>query len=171
LDTACHIRRATPEDTEAIIDGINAICAEGGAYYITHFIPSPQWEAVLYRPETLPDHLLAVAEWEGRFAGAGQLFPGPENTLFRHVAELGMFVLKPYRRQGIGRQLLVWMLDWATEVGLEKINLAVFTTNQPAIQLYKQFGFLEEGCQRRQIKVGEEYVDLLLMARFLGRTP
>lgn len=171
MDTSCHVRRATPEDAEAVITGINTVCAEGGAFYTTHFIPTPQWESVLFRPETVPDHLLVVAEWEGCFAGAGRLFPGLENSLFRHVAELGMFVLKPYRGRGIGRQLLAWMLEWAAEAGLEKITLAVFATNQPAIRLYKRFGFVEEGRQRRQIKIGDRYVDQLLMARFLDPTP
>jgi RimJ/RimL family protein N-acetyltransferase len=168
LQHACHIRRAAPTDAPAVIAGINALCVEGEAFYTTQFVPSPRWEAVLYRPEAVPDHLLAVAEWEGRFAGAGRLFPGAENTLFRHVAELGMFVLKAYRRRGIGHELLAWILGWAAESGLEKITLSVFATNQLAIQLYQRFGFVEEGRRRRQIKVGEQYLDELLMARFLN---
>lgn len=150
--------------------GINAICAEGEAFRITHFISTPTWEAVLYRPETVPDYLLVVAEWQGQFAGAGRLFPEPANSLSHHVAELGMFVLKPYRGQGIGRQLLTWILAWAVEAKLEKITLSVFATNWPAIRLYQQFDFIQEGRQQRQIKKGKQYVDRLLMARFLDQT-
>lgn len=148
--------------------GLNAICAEGGAFRATRFIPTPQWDAALYRPETAPDHLLVVAESEGCLVGVGRLFPEPKHTLCRHVAELGMFVLSPYRRRGVGRQLLAWLLEWAAEAGLEKITLSVFATNRPAVRLYQQFGFIAEGCQRRQIKLGDRYVDRLLMARFFN---
>jgi len=164
---ACSIRRAIPDDAEVVMRSIDTICAEGGAFYITHFIPTPQWQAVLYQPTTVPQHLLVVAEWEGQFLGAGRLFRGESHTLLRHVAELGLFVLKPYRGHGIGRALLTWMINWASTVGIEKITLDVFATNRPAIHLYHQLGFVEEGCQQRQIKVGDHYIDRLWMALFL----
>lgn len=34
---------------------------------------------------------------------------------------------------------------WADTVGIEKISLAVVQTNTKAIQLYKRYGFVEEG--------------------------
>lgn len=164
-----RVRRATPADAETVIGGINTICTEGGAFYTTHFSPSAQWENVLYRPERVPDHLLLVAEKEDEFIGACRLFPGQEHTLFRHVAELGIFVLKPYRNQGVGARLMMRALDWAERAGLEKITLCVFATNTPAIRLYRKFAFVVEGRQRRQLRVNGKYVDLLLMARFLDR--
>ena len=162
-----RIRRATPADAGAIISGINAICAEGGAFCSSHFEPSPTWQTVLYRPEMAPDHILAVAEWDGAFAGAGRLFPEPPHSYLRHVVELGMFVLPPFRRRGIGRALLQWMLAWAGEHAYEKVTLAVFADNVPAITLYQSAGFAEEGRLRRQIKIANTYTDLVLMACWL----
>ena len=109
------IRRAVLEDARQIIEGINDICSEGGAFYTTHYVPTPQWEAVLYHSEAVLDHLLAVAEWNGRIIGAGRIFPGGNQTLMNHVAELGLFVLKPFRRQGVGSQLLNWLMNLARE--------------------------------------------------------
>lgn len=165
--TQCSIRSATPDDAEVVIQGIDAICAEGGAFYIKRFTPTVQWQTVLYQPSTVPEHLIAIAEWEGQFVGAGRLFRGEGNTLFPHVAELGLFVLKPYRGRGIGKNLLTWMIAWATTTGVEKIVLNVFASNLPAIQLYRQLGFIEEGCQRRHLKVGDQYIDRLWLALFL----
>ena len=163
------IRRATPRDADLVVQGINTICAEGGAFYTTQFVPTPQWNAVLHYPDILPDHLLLVAEWDGSFVGASRLFPGAENTLSRHAAQLGMFVLPPYRCKGIGRSLLKYMISWATDIKLEKVFLSVFSTNQPAIRLYQKFGFVEEGRQLSQIKLADgQYVDLLLMAYFVN---
>jgi RimJ/RimL family protein N-acetyltransferase len=163
----CHIRRATQEDAEIIIAGIEAVCAENIFFVTERFLPDAQWEAVLYWPDTVPDHLLVVAEADGEFAGCGNLFPGPEGRKDRHVANLGMYILKPYREKGIGAQMMAWMLDWAEETGLEKITLAVLATNQRAIHLYQKFGFEVEGIRRRQYRIGHEYVDSILMAAFL----
>lgn len=165
------IRRATPGDRNAIIAGINSICAEGGAFYVTHFMPDAQWDAVLTRPESVPDHLLAVAEVDGCFAGSARLFPGLPHTLFHHVGELGMFVLAPYRGRGLGSGLLRYLMTQAPTIGIEKITLVVFADNHRALHLYRKFGFVEEGCRRQQFKSGGVYVDEVLMAKFLACPP
>jgi len=38
---------------------------------------------------------------------------------------------------------------WADTVGIEKISLTVVQINTKAIQLYKRYGFVEEGWQNR----------------------
>lgn len=68
------IRPAVPADAEAIINGINFICREGGAFYATSFTPSQIWREILYHPEDVPDHLLVVVQWSGTFAGVGICF-------------------------------------------------------------------------------------------------
>ncbi len=162
------IRRAQPADAHTVIAGINAIAREGGAFHITHFVPAGQWEKVLFNPGSAPNCRLLIAESASRFAGALRLFPGASHTFYRHVGEIGMFVLPPFRRQGIGAQLLTAALAWAEEAGLEKITLSVFATNQPALHLYRKFGFIEEGCQRKQIKIDDVYINSILMGFFLN---
>jgi len=162
-----NVRRAVSNDAKAIISSINVICAEENAFYTKHFISTPIWEAVLYNPDTVLDHLLVVAEWHGKYVGAGQLFPGSPQTHFHHVAELGVWVLQPYRRRGIGTQLMAEMLEWARQQAIEKIVLNVFSNNTPAIGLYHKFGFTMEGYRREQFKVADRYYDEILMAYFL----
>lgn len=162
-----RLRQATPSDAPAIIAGIDAVCAEGGAFVTTHYLPTPAWEAVLFHPSTVPDHLLVVAEWDGRFAGAGRLFPGPADSLSHHVTDLGLFVIAELRRRGIGSQLMTTMLDWAQGSGFEKITLSTLASNAAAIALFHRFGFGEEGRCRRQFKIGQTYIDEVFLARFL----
>ena len=79
-----------------------------------------------------------------------------------------IFVLKPFRHQGIGTHLLAELMGWATQEGFEKITLVVFATNQPAIVFFEKHNFFLEGRMQRQIKLGGSYIDLLLMSKFLG---
>src|SRR5690349_20247188 len=117
------IRRAASTDASQVIAGINSICSEGGAFFTTRFINTPEWDAVLYRPESVPHHILAVAEWNGQIVGAGRLFSGGEYTLMKHTAELGLFVLGTFRRRGIGSKILNWLMQWAMLERIEKITL------------------------------------------------
>jgi RimJ/RimL family protein N-acetyltransferase len=156
-----------PADAPAIIAAVEAVCAEGVYFQTDRFVPDRHWEAVLYDPESTPQHLLAVAEGGGEIIGTIRLFSGVCGSKDRHVADLGIFVLPPYREQGVGKKLMTYGLDWATDQGLKKIALSVFATNQRAIRLYQQFGFTLEGRRQMQYNIRGDYVDEVLMAKFL----
>ena len=60
----------------------------------------------------------------------------------RQTPSLAMSVLKPYRHQGIGRQLLQAMLALLKQKGYERVSLSVSKENTVAIHLYQKLGFL-----------------------------
>ncbi len=97
-----------------------------------------------------------------RVVGWCDIVPHGRETI-RHVGELGMGVLKEYRGQGIGARLLRHCLDWAKEIGLERVELEVFASNLAAIELYKKFDFAIEGTKRRARKQAGSYEDIVVM--------
>jgi ribosomal protein S18 acetylase RimI-like enzyme len=62
-------------------------------------------------------------------------------TGIRHPNIFLVYVDPIYRRQGIGRALMEHAQAWAKAQGYTQIGLQVFTTNQPAIDLYQQLGY------------------------------
>jgi len=86
----------------------------------------------------------------------------------RHVAQLGIAIRKGYRSMGIGTNLMDLSFQWAREKGIEKICLEVFSTNTVAINLYRKMGFYEECVRKKQFKIRGEYVDDIMMAKFLN---
>lgn len=86
---------------------------------------------------------------------------------FRHVGGLGMGVMKDYRGQGIGEQLASAALQGARTIGLERVELDVYASNNAAIKLYEKLGFAVEGVHRRARKLDGQYDDLISMALFL----
>lgn len=87
-----------------------------------------------------------------------------EREGFTHTGRLGTGVLKDYRGQGIGTQLLEETLIAARDLGLERVELDVYASNTAAIGLYKKFEFRVEGRKRMARKIDGIYDDIIVMA-------
>ncbi len=84
-----------------------------------------------------------------------------------HRGTLGMGVVAPHRRAGIGGRLLEACLAHAPRSNITKIELTVYTNNGPAIALYRKYGFAEIGVLRDYRRLDGVTYDALLMERFL----
>lgn len=101
-----------------------------------------------------------------KVVGWCDVFP-EENPRKSHRGSLGMGLLPEFRGKGLGSKLLAAVLDHAKKIGLEKVELQVYTTNQPAIALYKKYGFEQEGLIKKYRKLDGQYFDCLAMGKFL----
>ena len=76
-----------------------------------------------------------------------------------------MFVDPAFARKGIGRTLLTLAMDKAFEnTHIEQIVLGVVHTNDNAVRLYKQLGFVEYGRLEHSFKRGDGYSTQLFLA-------
>lgn len=73
---------------------------------------------------------------------------------------LDVAVHSNYRGKGIGRMLVERVLHDCSERGAEFVSLEVRQSNESAIGLYRQLGFLETGRRKAYYENGE---DALLM--------
>ena len=58
-------------------------------------------------------------------------------------------VKKTCRGRGIGGELLESLIDICSDLNLKTFTLEVNTTNEPAIRLYKKFGFKNLGVRKK----------------------
>lgn len=93
---------------------------------------------------------------------------GGQLNRMRHTGKLEIMVADEARGQGIGRALVEAALRWATaHEDVRKLGLAVFADNERAIDLYRSFGFREEGRRSQEYRMEDgRYVDDVLMYRF-----
>jgi ribosomal protein S18 acetylase RimI-like enzyme len=72
----------------------------------------------------------------------------------------GVYVRESCRGRGIGRDLLVALLEKIrTCPGVEQVSLTVVSGQEAARALYRSFGFEPYGLEPRGLKVGSQYFD------------
>ena len=157
------IRRAQADDYEAICKVFEGPKAIAG----TLQLPFPSvdvWRKRLAEPAEGSFSLLACVENE--VVGQLGLHTFPNLPRRRHVGQLGMAVRDDWQGRGAGSALLRAAVDFADQwLNLSRLELDVYTDNQPAIALYKKFGFVIEGTHHRFAYRDGGYVDAYMMAR------
>ncbi len=94
-------------------------------------------------------------------------FHGRPQKRLQHRVTLGISILQKYHHQGIGRQMMLFLIEQAKRMNKRTIDLEVRADNHAAIALYKQVGFVVEGVKKEGFFVDGRYVDELLMAKYL----
>ncbi len=115
-----------------------------------------------------PNHIMLLAEADGHLVGE-LTFHASRRKRMSHHGQFGLSVAAAWRGRGVGRALILTLLDWAAaHPTIEKVRLGVFATNARAHALYIRLGFVEECRQRDFFRLGPgEYVDDILMAIYV----
>lgn len=162
-----RIRRVELTDLEALLD----LFSQPRVIWGTLQLPYPSLDMWRKRLTEAPDGLYSlVAEIDGRVVGQLALMTNPSRPRRRHAASLGMAVHDRYQGRGVGTALMAAAIDLADNwLNLERLELEVYTDNEPAIRLYTRFGFVIEGTHRRHAFRDGEYVDSHFMARLRSK--
>ena len=161
--TLFTIRRAEAGDYEAICH----IFSHPRVIWGTLQVPYPSvdaWRKRLAEPQDGYFSLLACVEKEviGQL-GLNTYIHTPRR---RHVGQIGMMIRDDWHGKGAGSALMRAAIDLAEKwLNLSRLELEVYTDNEPAIRLYKKFGFVIEGTLTRYAYRDGQYVDTYAMAR------
>jgi RimJ/RimL family protein N-acetyltransferase len=162
-----RLRSAIEDDAASLIRAVDSVAREQVYFIRSRFDVEEQKERSFIARAKEQGDLLLVALDGSEVVGWVTLFRAQAEFL-RHTAQLGMGVIRRYRGVGLGAALLDSALAWAAENGIEKVNLGVRASNEPAKALYNKFGFIQEGCRVRDIKDGQgRYDDSIEMAYFV----
>jgi L-phenylalanine/L-methionine N-acetyltransferase len=157
------VRRAEPGDYVAV----RMVYAGHKAVWGTLQLPFPSlelWRKRLAEPSEGLFSLVACVDDE--IVGQLGLHTFPHSPRRRHVGQLGMAVRDEWQGKGAGTALMQAAVDLADKwLNLERLELDVYTDNEPAVRLYKKFGFVIEGTLMRFAFRDGRYVDAYSMAR------
>jgi putative acetyltransferase len=157
------VRRAEPSDYEAV----RQVYGGPRAVWGTLQLPFPSAEVWRKRLAEPPEGMYSlVACVEGEVVGHLGLHTFPNHPRRRHAGQVGMAVRDDWQGKGVGSALMRAAVDLADKwLNLSRLELEVYTDNEPAIRLYKKSGFSIEGTQVRFAFRDGRYVDTYAMAR------
>jgi putative acetyltransferase len=156
------IRKAEPSDAEAIWKCYTAPQAVRN----TLQLPYRSLESVreLLNKSGEGDHVL-VGVVEGEVVGVIGVHTCSRPRI-NHRAEIGMMVRDDWQGKGVGTAMIQAVIDLADRwLNLTRIELMVFTDNEPAIALYRKFGFEIEGTHRKYAFRDGEFMNAYAMVR------
>lgn len=105
-----------------------------------------------------------VAEENGKVIGLGILM-NHGNLRKKHVGVITLMVNSDYQNKGVGSLLMDKLINLSESLNIIRLELCVFRDNYKAINLYKKFGFKEEGIKIKSALKNGEYIDEIMMAR------
>jgi putative acetyltransferase len=161
-----EVRPARPGDAAGWLAHVADVAAEGRFIRTEQVDPSRGRMRRRLRDAWSKQQAYIVAAAGDRIVGSLHVArdDGPATS---HVASLGMAVDREWRGRGVGSALLGEAFRWARWAEVEKLGLTVYPHNQPAINLYKKFGFTEEGRLTGHSKKSYGYEDEIVMGRWL----
>jgi RimJ/RimL family protein N-acetyltransferase len=174
--SALLIRRATPLDAPQLLDHIRQVLQEGDSFVSTlaeFRATEAHYREYIASCMDKNDKLLLLGILDGQLAGLID-FSADARLRAAHTGTFELSVAERFRRRGVGRMLIQALLRWCEESPvLEKVYLAVLSSNVPALSLYQRLGFREEGRLVDAIKLGPaHYCDEVLMGRMVkGESP
>lgn len=106
-----------------------------------------------------------VAEIDGRFAGYAYASPFRPRPAYRYGVEGSIYVEEDARGRGVGRALLVALIDRARARGLRHVIGAISDsdTSAASIALHRSLGFRQAGVYRQVGWKFERWLDVTLM--------
>ena len=111
------------------------------------------WSEGIFRDCLRVGYLCRVAENAGEIVAYGIVAMGAGEA---HV--LNICVAEHVRGRGIGRRMLMLLIERSVQAGMQDVFLEVRPSNMLAIALYQSLGFIEVGRRRGyyQAEVGRE---------------
>lgn len=158
------IRRVEPTDCEAL----QRLYSGPKVVWGTMQLPYPSVEIWRKRLAEPPEGVFGLVACVGdEVAGHLNIHTFPNNPRRRHMGQIGMAVRDDFQGQGVGTALLQAALELTDNwLNLLRMELQVYTDNEPGVRLYQKAGFVIEGTHAMFGYRDGQYVDVYTMARF-----
>jgi L-amino acid N-acyltransferase YncA len=114
-----------------------------------------------------PRHPVLVAEVGDSIAGWASLNTFNARPAYQYVADLSIYLARPWRGKGLGARLLSPLISLARELGYHKIVLSAFPTNTAGMRLYERQGFTTVGIYKEMGLLDGRWVDTIIMEKLL----
>lgn len=163
------LRLAGCPDAEDIISVIKTNAPDRSYVLMEHYGTKPESVKNYICNMNFDRNLLIVAVAGNTAIGALSAIQmdGGRRPETAHIVNIGIHISPEYRGLGIGSRMLDYAGEWAKGHGFKKLEANIFTTNRRSLHLFERAGFVEEGMRQKRIRIGQQYIDEVLIGKIL----
>ncbi len=163
------LRNGEASDGSAVYEVFNATHAETDyllSYPDENSFDAEQESKFLEEKTNSKNEIEIIAVVDGKIVGTAGIEAVGAKYKLRHRAEFGISILREYWGLGLGKALTEACIQCAKDAGFSQLELNVVATNERAMKLYREMGFVEFGRNPRgfnsRIEGFQELVYMLL---------
>ena len=142
-----NVRLATEEDIPRILELYGDLIISTSTVELNRKPVADDYKRAFAQIQTTPGHELLVAEEEGKIIGTMMLFimPNLSHGGLPWAGVENVMVDADYRRQGIGKLMMDYVLAQAKKAGCYKIQLISDKSRTEAHKFYEALGYNASG--------------------------
>ncbi len=161
------LRPLTPKDRDALIALFAGLPVSETQFFRSN-IADPKVVAAWAEKPDYTSVFPLVALVGDRIVGNSTLHFGKGYT--RHVAQIRIFLLKEYRRHGIGTAMIRAQLEIARKLGLHQVIAEVAESQPQVIHAFERLGFERQCAWKDMFMTPEgETLDMVVLVNFLKK--
>ncbi len=161
-----RIRPARPADLPALLEIYNDAVVHTTASW--DLLPwTPVEHAEWYATKAEHGHPVLVADDGGAVVGYSAFGPFRPKAGYSHTMEHSVYVLPSQQGRGIGRALLVAIIEAARAEGVHSLIGGLSADNEASLALHRSLGFVEVGRLPEVGRKFDRWLDLVLLQLFL----
>ena len=162
------VRQVTIEDAQGITEVLNPIITEGLYTILDTTFSVEEEKAFIADFPKQGVFSVAVEQVQEKVIAFQNIEPFASYTkAFDHVGVIGTFVDSASRGQGVSKKLFHSTFEVAKQKGYEKLFAYVRADNERALAAYQRQGFEVVGTAKKHAKLGDIYIDEVLIEKFL----
>jgi phosphinothricin acetyltransferase len=142
-----HVRHAADSDLPVIRDIYNYYVLTSTCTFQVE--PDTEAERLEWFQEHGDRYPVLVAEVDGEVVGWGSLSPWNKRAAYARSVEASVYVRSDHQRRGVGRALLVTIIDRAQALGHHVLIGGACTEQAGSIALQESLGFERVACFRQ----------------------
>lgn len=123
---------------------------------------SPGWDAWNARHYL---HSRLVAQDDQQILGWAALSPVSTRRVYQGVAEVSVYVAESARGRGVGRALLLALIEQSEENAIWTLQAGIFPENAASIGLHESLGFRQVGRREKLGQLRGIWRDVILLER------
>jgi RimJ/RimL family protein N-acetyltransferase len=161
------VRPLVPQDKDALVALFKSLSSDELQYFRSSVVDASVvagWAEEVDYSKVFP--LVAVVG--DHLVGNSTLHLGSGFT--RHIAEIRVFLVKEFRRRGIGSAMIKAQIEVARKIGLHQLVAEIVESRPQVVHAFEHLGFERQAVLRDQFMTPDgDTLDSIVMIKYLKR--